>query len=93
MNLVHLWIKMWNKLVIKLFESVLGFGILFFLCINIYLLGKPGTGKSSFINEVFQEKKALENFGENQTDEIKEFSFISNKYLYNEINYILQWQI
>ena len=46
-------------------------------CINIYLLGKPGTGKSSFINEVFQEKKSLENFGENQTDKINEFSYIS----------------
>jgi len=29
------------------------------ICLNIYLIGKPGAGKSSFINELFGEKRAL----------------------------------
>ena len=45
-------------------------------CLNIYLIGKPGTGKSSFVNEVFNEKKALENVGKNQTNKIMEYAFI-----------------
>ena len=45
-------------------------------CLNIYLIGKPGTGKSSFINEVFEERKALENDGKNVTTKINQYSFI-----------------
>lgn len=47
-------------------------------CLNIYLLGKFGSGKSSFINELFGEKKALENFGKNVTEKINTYSFIDN---------------
>ena len=48
-------------------------------CLNIYLVGKPGIGKSSFINEIFGEKKALENIGENQTSKIKKYVFTDKK--------------
>lgn len=47
-------------------------------CLNIFLLGKFGSGKSSFINELFGEKKALENFGKNVTEKINTYSFIDN---------------
>ena len=47
-------------------------------CLNIYLLGKPNSGKSSFINELFGEKKVLENFGKNVTEKINTYSFIDN---------------
>ena len=47
-------------------------------CLKIYLIGKPGTGKSSFVNEAFNEKKALENVGKNQTNKIKEYALFGN---------------
>ena len=52
-------------------------------CLNIYVLGLPGTGKSSFINELFGEKKSLENFGMNVTKEIIKYSFIDKISTFN----------
>ena len=46
------------------------------ICLNIYLIGKAGAGKSSFINELFGEKRALENSGKNVTDKINEYPYI-----------------
>ena len=46
------------------------------ICLNIYLIGKPGTGKSSFVNELFGEKRALENIGKSVTDKINEYPYI-----------------
>ena len=50
-------------------------------CLNIYITGKPGTGKSTFINELFQEKKALENIGKNQTQKIRKYSYTLKNFL------------
>lgn len=46
------------------------------ICLNIYLIGKAGAGKSSFVNELFGEKRALENSGKNVTDKINEYPYI-----------------
>ena len=47
-------------------------------CLNIYIIGQPGSGKSTFINELFHEKKALENTGMNQTTEVRKYTYIFN---------------
>ena len=52
------------------------------ICLNIYVIGKPGTGKSSFINELFGEKKALEGAGANVTDKINEYPIIQKLNFY-----------
>lgn len=52
-------------------------------CLNIYVLGLPGTGKSSFINELFGEKKSLENFGMNITNKVIKYSFIDKLSTFN----------
>ena len=54
------------------------------ICLNIYLIGKPGTGKSSFVNELFGEKRALENIGKSVTDKINEYPYIQKLNFIND---------